>query len=457
MSSEVAIKAEGLGKAYAIFSRTEDRLKQMLMRGRRRYYHEFWALRNVDLEIYRGETVGIVGCNGSGKSTLLQIICGTLAPTLGEARVYGRVAALLELGAGFNPEFTGRENVYVSAAVHGYQEGEIDSRFDDIAAFADIGEFIDQPVKIYSSGMYARLAFAVAINVEPDILVVDEILSVGDAAFQRKCFARIEEIKRRDGTILFVSHAANTVLELCDRAVLIHAGERLFTGPAKDAVSRYQKLAYAAREHVENIIHEIREDDGRVIEDASDVIASGTKSVTEDGAYFDPGFVSRSVVVYPENGAAIKTPRIVDTEGRVVNCLVGGHRYTLAYDVQFTENAFDVRFRNMIKTVTGVELGGGTYPRVDMPGIEIAAGKCVTVRFEFFCMLDAGTYFFNCGVSGNGGQSLHRLIDALPFRVERPGKAFSFGMVDFGYSAALSAYQSTPRPQEGAGALTSSE
>lgn len=448
MSSEVAIKAAGLGKAYAIFSRPEDRLKQMLMRGRRTYYHEFWALRNVDLETYRGETVGIVGRNGSGKSTLLQIICGTLAPTVGEARVNGRVAALLELGAGFNPEFTGRENVYVSAAVHGYEEGEIDGRFDDIAAFADIGEFIDQPVKIYSSGMYARLAFAVAINVEPDILVVDEALSVGDAAFQRKCFARIEEIKRLGGTILFVSHATNAVLDLCDRAILLHAGERLFTGPAKEAVSRYQKLAYAAKEHLEDIVREIREDDRRMVEEDDEErpkpVTSGARSETEDGAYFDASLVSRSVVVYPENGAVIRDPRIIGVEGRIVNCLVSGHRYRLCYEVLFHQDCVNVRFYNMIKTVTGVQLGSGTYPKAKTPGIEVCAGQIVKVCFEFSCILGRDTYFINCGVRANGGEMLHRIVDAVAFRVEHDTRSFSDGVVDFSYAATASIASAEP-------------
>jgi len=196
----------------------------------------------VDLTLGRGETVGIVGRNGSGKSTLLQIICGTLQPTAGDVNVNGRVAALLELGAGFNPDFTGRENVYLNGAIIGLSREEIDAEFEKIERFADIGQFINQPTKSYSSGMYVRLAFSVAIHANPDILIIDEALSVGDEAFQRKCFARIEQMQAKGTTILFVSHSAQAVIELCDRAVLLDAGEILLTGTPKQVVGQYQRL-----------------------------------------------------------------------------------------------------------------------------------------------------------------------------------------------------------------------
>ena len=241
----VVIRVENLGKCYHIYDRARDRLKQALVpklsKFIRRsptapYYRDFWALKDVSFEVRQGETVGIIGRNGSGKSTLLQMIAGTLLPTTGTVGTKGRVVALLELGAGFNPEFTGVENVFMNATILGLNHKEVDNRFDRIAAFADIGEFIHQPVKHYSSGMYARLAFAVAINVEPDILVVDEALAVGDEPFQRKCFSRIEKIKNDGAAILFVSHSGNAVINLCDRAILLHKGERIYTGVPKRAV-----------------------------------------------------------------------------------------------------------------------------------------------------------------------------------------------------------------------------
>lgn len=239
MSCEVAISASNLGKAYRFYKRPFDRLKQMAWRGNRVYYEEFWALRGVNLEIYRGETVGLIGRNGAGKSTLLQMLCGTVLPTEGGLSVRGRVAALLGLGAGFNPEFTGRDNVFVNAAVLGLTEEQIRDRFDDIAGFADIGDFIDHPVKTYSSGMFARLAFAVVIHVDPEILIVDEILAVGDAAFQRKCLDRFYQIRDSGCTILFVSHDPYQVKTLCQRALYLSHGEPVAYGPAEEVIDRY--------------------------------------------------------------------------------------------------------------------------------------------------------------------------------------------------------------------------
>ncbi len=239
MSAEPVIRGRGLGKAYQIYSRPVDRLKQMLWRGRRRFYEEFWALRGVDFDVQRGETVGVIGRNGAGKSTLLQLVCGTVAPTEGTLEVRGRVAALLELGSGFNQEFTGRENVFVNGALLGLSEAQMRARFDAIAAFADIGDFIDQPVRTYSSGMQARLAFSVAIHTDPDVLIVDEILAVGDAGFQRRCVERFYQIRDSGCTILFVSHDPYLVKVICERALYLRQGERVAFGAAAEVVDRY--------------------------------------------------------------------------------------------------------------------------------------------------------------------------------------------------------------------------
>ena len=251
-SDNLAIRVRGLSKCYEIYHRPQDRLKQsihprvqrLIGRKPKTYYHEFWALKNVSFEVEKGETVGIIGRNGSGKSTLLQIICGTLAPTTGEVEVRGRIAALLELGAGFNPEFSGRENVYVNASILGFSKDQIDAKFQDIAEFAEIGEFIDQPVKTYSSGMFVRLAFAVQICVEPDILVVDEALSVGDIFFQQKCMERMQQLVNRGTTILFVSHDLAAIIQVCKRAFLLAAGQIVIVGPPKRVTEQYTAISF---------------------------------------------------------------------------------------------------------------------------------------------------------------------------------------------------------------------
>ena len=246
MSSEISIKVENLSKCYQIYDQPRDRLKQFIVPRLQRaigqpstqYFREFWALKDVSFEVKRGETVGIIGRNGSGKSTLLQMICGTLNPTGGSIQTHGRIAALLELGSGFNPEFSGRENVYMNGAVLGLSREEIDQRFDAIAAFADIGEFIEQPVKTYSSGMYVRLAFAVIAHVDAEILVIDEALAVGDAVFTQKCMRFLRKFKE-EGTLIFVSHDMGSVLNLCERAVWLHHGQLRQMGESKEIAEAY--------------------------------------------------------------------------------------------------------------------------------------------------------------------------------------------------------------------------
>lgn len=245
-ADDVVIRVRNAGKCYHMYDAPVDRLKQALFRWRRTYFREFWAVRGVDLEVRRGEAVGIVGRNGSGKSTLLQMIAGTLAPSEGTAEVAGRIAALLELGSGFNPEFTGRENVFMNATILGLSRREIEDRFDAIASFADIGPFLDQPVKTYSSGMLVRLAFAVQVQVEPDVLIVDEALAVGDSLFQKRCFQRLEALRSQGVTLLFVSHDQESVRTLTSRAILLHQGRVRALGTSSEVVLEYRRLLHEA-------------------------------------------------------------------------------------------------------------------------------------------------------------------------------------------------------------------
>ncbi len=256
MSDDIAISVRDVSKRYLLYDRPQDRLKQSLFwRFGKNYAREFWALRGVSFEVRRGEMVGIIGRNGAGKSTLLQIIAGTLQPTEGEVQVNGRVGALLELGSGFNPEFTGRENVYLNGAILGFSREEMDERFDEIAAFADIGEFMDQPMKLYSSGMFVRLAFAVQACVEPDILIVDEALAVGDIFFQQKCSTRMEKLRANGTTLLIVSHNMNTIQTLCRQSILLDKGEMIYSGESVNAVLRYQALQAGATRTVIDSYH----------------------------------------------------------------------------------------------------------------------------------------------------------------------------------------------------------
>jgi len=257
MSSDVVLKVRNVGKRYEIYEAPHHRLLQTLLRGRKQFYREFWALRDISFEVKRGESLGIIGRNGSGKSTLLQIIAGTLAPTIGNVDAEGNVAALLELGSGFNPEFTGRENAYMNGSVLGLSKTEMDSKIDGIAAFADIGEFFDQPVKIYSSGMYVRLAFSIATAHRPEVLIVDEALSVGDVYFQHKSFDRIREMRKQGTTLLMVSHDKGAIQAICDRAIMLDAGRPVMEGEPEAVFDYYNaRLADAQNQTVKQEVRE---------------------------------------------------------------------------------------------------------------------------------------------------------------------------------------------------------
>jgi lipopolysaccharide transport system ATP-binding protein len=397
-------------------------------------------LAGATLSIGAGERICLVGRNGSGKSTLLQIICGTLSPSSGTVNVRGRIAALLELGAGFNPEFTGRENVYLNGTVLGLTKQQVDAKLADILAFAEIGDFVDRPVKTYSSGMYVRLAFAVAIHVEPDVLVVDEALSVGDEAFQRKCFARIEQLRKRGCTILFVSHAASTVIELCDRAILVDHGEVLADGQPKAVVSRYQRMLYAPAERVAELREEMkRERSGEAALDQSssaagpDQIEVPASPAAEGVAYLDESLRTEDVVAYPNQGATIIDPRLETLDGRRVNVLYAGERYAYTYRVHFLRGAASVRFGMLLKTIIGVEIAGAASSTLQKAIDWVDAGTTLEVRFEFNCALAGSTYFMNAGVLGMLGEEevyLDRRVDVLMFRVIASPERLATGLVD---------------------------
>ena len=436
--SEISIALKNVSKCFKRYARPVDRLNEILLPGKSRA-DEFWALRDINLEVPKGQTLGIVGRNGSGKSTLLQIIVKTLTPTTGEVEVQGRVSALLELGSGFNPEFTGRQNVFFNGQLLGLSPQEIEANFDQIAAFADIGDFIEQPVKTYSSGMFVRLAFAVATSVEPDILVVDEALSVGDEAFQRKCFARLQAIQERGGTILFVSHSAASVIQLCTSAILIDHGELLLSANPKLVLSNYHKLIYAPAEQVEFLRQEVRRlNHQSTVTDNGKLNGLGTKPSTsltqKQSSLYDPIMIPKSTISYVSCGAEIEQPHITTLEGEMVNILSKRHEYIYTYRVKFSKTAYKVRFGMVIKTVSGVEVSGG-LSHTPGSGIEyVAKGQIIDVEFRFCCLLRPGAYFLNSGVVGTTDTTdtteifLDRKIDIAMFRVQPDSD-----MEDLGY------------------------
>lgn len=450
MSSEFAVEVENLSKNYHIYEKPSDRLKQILfpplarMAGLsgKQYYSEHRAVDSVSFSIPRGHTVGIIGRNGSGKSTLLQMICGTLAPSSGRVESTGRIAALLELGAGFSPDFTGRENVKMNCSILGMSAQEIDERFEAIEAFADIGKFIDQPVKTYSSGMYVRLAFAVAINADPDILVIDEALAVGDEAFQRKCFGRIEQIKKNGATILFVSHGSQTILQLCDRAILMDRGQAILDGVPSTVVKQYQRLIGARGDRVEDIRKSIlKQSDDADAESSKPALGASVKSVpaaapSMDHAWFDESVPKPVTAEVGGERAQIRNVRFETDDGVHVNVLTSGQKYKYKYEVFVSEPIESMGFGMLVKAINGIELGGvGTTLRQDSINVT-EAPSVVEVQMEFYCMLAPALYYANAGcgfIDSNGEpQVLHRILDAACFRVVGADRIEFSSNVDFG-------------------------
>lgn len=440
MSSDVAIRVARLSKNFQIYEKPEHRLLELISFGRVQWHREFTALKDVSLEVRRGETVGIVGRNGCGKSTLLQVICGILQPSAGTVETRGRIAALLELGAGFDGNFSGRENVYLNGAIHGRTRAEMDERFEAIAAFADIGEFIERPVKTYSSGMFVRLAFATAVNVDPDILVIDEALAVGDEAFQRKCFARIEQIKMNGATIVFVSHATQTIIQLCDRAVLMDGGEKLSEGRPKQIVLQHLRLAHAAHSARASIRDEILSmspsDHEATLASAPIHNAPEPKdyaiSTTEQ---FDPAFDSANKSEPEELQGRLVDTKIKGGDNRRVNILSLGRRYTLELTVELPASVRSVEFRMMIKTLGGLALAGATTPPYQSSFLDTYRLK---VHFNFSCIFLPGAYAVTILARDKDNNTLLRHDDAIIFKVHPEEHLLAKGLVDFGHDSRIS-------------------
>ncbi len=429
---DLVVDAENVGKCYHVYERPSHRLLQGLVGARRRFYSEFWALRGADLQIRKGETVGLIGRNGSGKSTFLQMIAGTLTPTEGRVEVQGRVAALLELGSGFNPEFTGRENVYLNGAILGLSKAEVDANLDRILAFADIGPFIDQPIRNYSSGMVVRLAFAVQAQVNPQLLIVDEALSVGDAKFQAKCFARLRQLKEDGASILFVSHSADQIVQHCDRALLLDGGRVCMTGHPKHVVNAYYDLLF-----------------GKGDEAKADAISAGdAPTQAEDfGDLFTgeaAGFEQRSNYNPHEFRWGDAAARIVDfdlgTHGHSYPSVVeSGQEMRLALRIHFSRDIARPILGVTVKTAEGVPVYGSNSEYQPIAGWDNAgvAGSTVDVETIFRAGLADGDYFISVGIASRGEEDVvphDRRYDSIHFKVIQ---ARFFGMGDLGMRFAV--------------------
>jgi homopolymeric O-antigen transport system ATP-binding protein len=442
-----AISVEGVSKCYQVYARPRDRLAQALLGSRRTLYREFWALRDVSFEVPRGETLGIVGRNGSGKSTLLQVICGTVAPTQGVARVEGRVAALLELGSGFNPDMTGRENVYMNGAILGLEEREIDARFDAIVAFSEIAAFLDQPIKTYSSGMTLRLAFAVAINVDADVLVIDEALAVGDARFQLKCAKAMDRLRDAGKTLLFVSHDPSAIKRLCSEAIVLEAGRMLLRAIPNAALNIYSKLLASDR-GAEAVAEDIAAlERRRAAGDSPQGPGAAAKPREErdertvrllEGER-EPTPITGDEFSYGGELGRIESIAVADLEGQPCTTFTTGARARV--DLVLAVGAqplADTIYALVIKDARGVDVYGTNTYFQGKATPEMPAGSRFRVSFDLALNVMAGTYFLSLGwtyFEGGDLRVVHRRYDAVTLTVlpedRSIGVANCFAAIEF--------------------------
>ena len=391
-----ALRVQGVSKQYRTYARPGDRLKESLTRGRLRRHKEFWALHEVSFELNKGDIVGIIGPNGCGKSTLLQIIAGTLEPTHGEVWHEGRISALLELGAGFDPEFTGVENVYMNASLLGFSRRETDALFPQIERFAEIGDFLYQPVKTYSSGMYVRLAFAIAASVEPDILIIDEALAVGDALFQHRCLRRIKELHERGTTVLFVSHDAAAVRALCSRAILMSQGRIISDGEPVNVLNHYQQIVMERE---------------RAYEAESDALA-------------DPAMVNvealeplSSTYRHGNRAAEIVVAELIGPGGRRAEIVETGSPLTMRVAARFNTRIEDPVLGFLIRNLHGISAFGTNTQEQQINFGTVQRGETIEATFAFNCWLGVDNYSISCAVHSSDGEAYDWLDGVRFFRI----------------------------------------
>ena len=424
MSSEVVLKVENVGKRYEIYEAPHHRLLQTLLRGKKQFYKEFWALKDISFKINKGECLGIIGRNGCGKSTLLQIIAGTLAPTLGSVSITGKVAALLELGSGFNPDFTGRENVYMNGAIMGFSRAEMKRKFDDVAAFADIGEFIDQPMKIYSSGMFVRLAFAAAISVDPDILIIDEALAVGDMNFQAKCMTALTRLREKGATVLFVSHDVGAVRSLCNRAVYLEHGGLKDVGVAADVAEHYVRVM--REEMNEEHRRYARTSTGFPCDKQKDTVLPGGVSSAE---YKAPEEFAKRVALFRYGTGEVKIAfvELLDLDNEPVSVVEFNQPLKVrVYFESFSERPVSVNM--CVRDDKKNNIAGCGFPHVDQPYLMTRPGGRYVVEYVFRLPLQEGCYSMRVQITvpvipNETAEFLDVVEDAVVFRINTWEKA----------------------------------
>ena len=398
--SDVAIQVSHVSKLYKLYDKPMDRLKESLGLTRHKKYKEHYALNDLSFDVKKGECVGIIGTNGSGKSTILKIITGVLNPTAGDVKVNGRISALLELGAGFNMEYTGIENIYLNGTMMGFTREEIDAKIDDILAFADIGDFVYQPVKTYSSGMFVRLAFAVSINIDPEILIVDEALSVGDVFFQVKCYRKFEEFKKLGKTILFVSHDLSSISKYCDRVVLLNKGVKMAEGAPKRIVDLYKQV--------------LVNQDAEVVEQGTQselakVDTAGSHKLWKAELELNPQLLD-----YGEKQAEIIDFAVIDDHGMINSSIVKGTDFKIRMKVRFHMDLQDPIFAFTIKDTQGTEVTGTNTMYENVSSGPVKKGDEKTVTFTQNMSLQGRSHLLSLGCVGFSNNKFvvyHRLYD----------------------------------------------
>lgn len=432
MAEDIAISVNDVSKMYKLYDNPMDRLKESLGLSRKKKYKEYYALNHVSFQVHKGETVGIIGTNGSGKSTILKIITGVLSPTGGEVSVNGRISALLELGAGFNGEYSGLENVYLNGSMIGFSREEIDAKLQSILDFADIGEFIHQPVKTYSSGMFVRLAFAVAINIDPEILIVDEALSVGDVFFQAKCYRKFEEFKEMGKTILFVSHDLSSIGKYCDRVVLLNKGEKLAEGGAKEMVNLYRRVLvnqYDDADLEEGAENAEAGQDGQLTDGTAGENVSKKEHAGGGRAMKDSLNLNPKVLEYGSKLGEIVDFAIRDDTGMITNVIEKGKEFSVQMKVRFQADVNDPIFAFTLKDLKGTEITGTNTMYEHTPVKPQKAGDVREITFKQIMPLEAGEYMLCLGCTGykDGDFTVfHRLYDVCNLTVITDKKAVGY-------------------------------